>query len=311
MSRKALATSHPPPTVDRVELEDLNHHFYGGDGPADYFSTRLNSLMALVGNPDDFADLLRTEVQVDNVTFSLGAGSEIDTDALRRYLRMESQVLLHHAAEALIRLFLAHRHGQACPWLEIAAEFKFREFKDAVQQQIVNGPELALTSDVGFVFLGRREAPEWATAAESLTRLLRRFARDWLADARLYNSAKHGLSVVPGDAVFNLGPTGGDLTAMGHGDSLAYLEAGNWIDGTRTWSLTTRWIDVSETLGLIHVSTRMMTSLWDFARFRYCDEPPPSTVFDPTGISNDTLRSPGRAPAHRFSISVLKETREP
>ncbi len=42
-----------------------------------------------------------------------------DADRLDDYsfLIAESQVLLHHAAEALLRLFLAHEGRPPCPWL--------------------------------------------------------------------------------------------------------------------------------------------------------------------------------------------------
>ena len=45
--------------------------------------------------------------------------TEAESEALlNAYVTTESEVLLHHAAEALLRLFLAHRGWPVCPRLE-------------------------------------------------------------------------------------------------------------------------------------------------------------------------------------------------
>jgi hypothetical protein len=47
---------------------------------------------------------------------------------------LESTVLLHHAGETLMRLYLAHAGDAPCPWMEIARFPDSRRFKDALSR---------------------------------------------------------------------------------------------------------------------------------------------------------------------------------
>ena len=62
----------------------------------------------------------------------LDRSTEARDDLHVAFLVTESQAVLHHVSEALIRLFLAHADGGDCPWMEVAALRNFSKFKQEV-----------------------------------------------------------------------------------------------------------------------------------------------------------------------------------
>ncbi|MDQ3580012.1 MAG: hypothetical protein M3443_20925, partial [Actinomycetota bacterium] len=62
------------------------------------------------------------------------ADHEYDEEAAGVYAAIESTNLLHHAAECLLRLYLAHAGMPPCPWLEVARLRSPSEFKEAVEK---------------------------------------------------------------------------------------------------------------------------------------------------------------------------------
>lgn len=74
-----------------------------------------------------------------------------------------------------------------------------------------------------------------------------------LDDAELYNTIKHRLGLSAGNAVFLM-----DSTAMSSGLSVEFPVPSDLADGARTWSMTTRWIDLTESLGLARVAINMI-----------------------------------------------------
>jgi hypothetical protein len=301
-------------TVER--LRELNERFYSAE-PADYFRTRLRALLVLAGRSDDFAALLRQGTEYAGVTVQLGEDGEVDPESLGRYATTESQVVLHHAAEAVIRLYLAHLGRPDCPWLELSRATNFREFKRRVADEIVELRRSGqLERSVAWVFLGRAEAQsqeddeKWADVCTNLASFLRVLAGRWLDDARLYNALKHGLAVIPGDAVFQLIGDDGDAVRMGEGTSIELLEPTQWDEGRRQWQLTTKWLDVRESLGLIEVACMMIDSLWLVARHRYMGGPGEGELFYPLHFRPADLRSQVGA-MRTFSLKLLEEQRLP
>ena len=105
----------------------LNEQFYRVS-PHTYFRDRLHMLVLRAANPD----LIDENIRADTAWGMLravprghpDASPETEAeakDAYSRFLVTESQVLLHHTAEALLRMYLAHETNPACPWVEIAA----------------------------------------------------------------------------------------------------------------------------------------------------------------------------------------------
>jgi hypothetical protein len=228
---------------------------------------------------------------------------------------MESQVVLHHAAKAVIRLFLAHVGAPPCPWLELASETSFSRFKRKVDDQLLRPRRRGvLEAEAAWVFLGRRNAfpdeelDDWTSAIENLAKFLRTFAERWLKESRVYNALKHGLAIVPGDAVFQLLDDDGKAVRLGEGASVELLEATPWEDDRRAWQITTRWLDVQESLALVEIACLMIESLWLVARHRYVAGVAEGRLFFPSGLKPTDLRGP-RSSIHTFSWKLLEERR--
>lgn len=304
----------PDDEITAARYRQLNERFYAAE-PADYLRTRLITLLALAGKPGDVLAILRAGVEHAGVTVRLGDDGEVDAEDLAKYVSIESQVLLHHAAETVVRLFLAHRDYPPCPWVELAGETNFAKFKERVGKEITGvRRDGVLEDEAAWVFIGRRESgpdedgERWADAKANLGSFLRTLAERWLNDARTYNSLKHGLAVIPGDAVFQLVGDDGNAVRLGEGTSVEILEAGPWVENRREWKVTTKWIDVQECLGLVEVSCLMISSLWQVARFRYLDAEDEGQIFFPAGLKPFDLRGKTSG-LHTFSMSLLEEHR--
>ena len=99
-----------------------------------------------------------------------------------------------------------------------------------------------------------------------------------------------------------------DAIRLGEGDSLAHLAYQNEKDGSRTCSLTTRWIQTSEAAVTIALVQTMLKSLWSVARCRYGF----TDKFTPFGLRPDTfspdkLNAIADAPAQEFAVHLFTE----
>jgi hypothetical protein len=156
----------PPPVARR-----LNETFYRGAPPHTYFELRLLSLLAVDSQSSDEEKLPRSAL-AENV---LGRELEFDPEAVERpaietYIAAESQVLLHHAGEALVRFALGHLDGPRCPWFEIASLTDFRVFKQAAGELAAVEPDVLARQLDRFMFEGAvDDEPERRTALSSVT----------------------------------------------------------------------------------------------------------------------------------------------
>ena len=304
--------------VTAARYQQLNERFYTAD-PADYFRTRLSTLALVAGRPGDLLDLLKEGVEYGRIWAKADSDEEVDAAGVDRYVTIESQILLHHVAEALIRLFFAHVDSPPCPWFELSAETDFGGFKRRVEDQLVKARRRrALEEEAAFVLLGRRsprpdeDAARWNDATENLARFLRVYAGRWLKDSHVFNAMKHGLAVIPGDALFQIVDDDGRAIRLGEGTSVEFLEAKEWEKdhgGRRTrrvWQTTTRWLDIQESLGLVQIGALMIDSLWLVAKHRYLEGDGEGRLFFPAGLKPDDLRGP-RSPVHTFSWRFLEE----
>jgi hypothetical protein len=91
--------------------------------------------------------------------------------------------------------------------------------------------------------------------------------------------------------------------------SVDFLESDSWNNGERTWSLTTQWVDLGETLGLVRIATQIIDSIWHVGRFRHLDTRPSKPVFFPTALRPNQLRNPSSSPMKRMSWEVAFEKR--
>ena len=304
--------------VTAARYQQLNERFYNAD-PADYFRIRLSTLLLVAGRTGDLLGLLQEGVEYGRIRAAADADAEVDAASVARYVAMESQVLLHHAAEALIRLFLAHAGSPPCPWFVLSAETNFSRFKKRVEDQLVKPRRReALEEEAAFILLGRRhlgpgeDPAKWSNATENLTMFLCVLAERWLKDSRVYNAMKHGLAVIPGDALFQILDDDGKAIRFGEGTSIEYLEPREWEKDERgrrhrrEWQTTIRWLDIQEALGLVEVAGLMIDSLWLVAKHRYLGNDAEGRLFFPAGLKPADLRGP-RSSVQTFSWRLLEE----
>lgn len=295
------------------EFPELNKQFYHAT-PHDYFAQRLQSLLLLAGRGDDIDHLVREGLTFGRLTVapqpdqpSVEDEQQKQREARERFIIIESEVLLHHASESLLRLFLAHEPKilpdgtlklPECPWLEIARLRDFREFKTRVSARFVEpGDELIRRMQVSTVFYGvARKAlhpvppqEEWDAGLLNIGRFLSHYARHLLGSANLYNAAKHGLAVMPGDATVQL-DDGALLKA--DGPSILYLETEADSEGRVRWNQTTAWIDLDRTITFVHLACQFIEAIWGVARVRY------------TGLTEGMLVRPFTNPRYESLIDT-------
>jgi hypothetical protein len=136
------------------------------------------------------------------------------------------------AKAGALRLFFAHADKQDCPWLGMAASVSFVEFKEKVSAALRSGFD---PDTVARVFLGGPDPDDAALGVEadefdetvSAWQFLLEFAAETvLSESFLYNSAKHGLTIVHTDESTQLAftpPGGGDPVHLLVGSQFAYL----------------------------------------------------------------------------------------
>lgn len=259
-----------------VQFDGVNRQFYAAS-PAAYFRRRLYSLLMAGGANAQLVDLLREGVTFEGLRAYLDTVEDIHNfeSELVPYLSTEAEALLHHAAEALFRLYFAHADLPECPWLKCAQLRSFAKFKGQVAaMQDAPKSETELTDErrrVAEVFIGHMptdDESELLEGLDTIIRLLRLLARRLLSDSNLYNAAKHGLAVIAGESSVSFSDEDGDFVFGGGGASLAYLEI-KGHDSAKRWAITTQWVDTRQTLWLITFIIAQMRSLWTVARSRY------------------------------------------
>jgi hypothetical protein len=267
------------------QFPGMNSAFYA-TRPWSYFAHRQRLLMLAAGASDELTEIARKGIKVGRLKYS-AEDEEADprtAEDRERFVFAESEVLLHHVSETLLRLYLAHEGAPRCPWLEVARVRAAGEFKRMVSERF--GDELSAEQRrhrVGEVFFGSAERTaikpspaqeQWETSLANIEAFLTHYARHFL-DADIYNALKHGLAVRPGPAAMQLDE--GELIKAG-GPAIEYLTLGENSEGKRRWFHTTHWIEVDRALAFISIGQRLMESIWTLARFRYLGERPESLV---------------------------------
>jgi hypothetical protein len=109
-------------------------------------------MLLLAGRPDDIMAMLDDSVTYGHNQATI-TGGPTTREGVRNFASVESQVLFHHASEALLRLCLAHVVRPPCPWLEVASE-RPQAFKKHVTSKVIDPPASSPHDDVVYVFLG-------------------------------------------------------------------------------------------------------------------------------------------------------------
>lgn len=266
------------------QFPELNEAFYATK-PWEYFNYRNHLLMLAAGAGDRLVEVAEDGVTYKGMTYQEKPGGE-DEDgdqakvAKENFVISDSEALLHHASETLLRLYLAHEGLKPCPWLELARVRTPGQLKQMLEDRFLEDLSAAdRRARVAPVFFGgtdrsklRPDPPEedWNKGLDNIESFLGHFARHFL-DADVYNALKHGLAVRPGDAATRV-DDGALLKA--DGPAIEYLSLRNGADGHRRWHRSTSWIQPDHSMALIYLASRLMDSIWRIARLRYLNEHP-------------------------------------
>jgi hypothetical protein len=280
MASRGSKKRRRPSADDGLAAENyprLNEQFYTAN-PQSYLERRWTNLLFTLGKGDELAEMAREGLEFDGIEVRWPDDpEEVDKEKLerQRFITAESEILLHHASETLLRLYLAHATREPCPWLELARENDFRAFKKKVarlRRGLASGDE---ANTISWVFYGTddrerfRPPPpdgQWEDGTENIARFLDYYAAVFL-DPSPYNAAKHGLALVAGEASFQIDD--GDLISM-DGPSIEYLAVKPDPESKRPqWAQETKWVDAKRAIAFIYVARSLIEVLWDVAKAHY------------------------------------------
>lgn len=226
----------------------------------------------------------------------------------------EAIVLFHHAAETLLRLMLAL--DAPCPSLEVARLKQPGAYSGRVKRELRGRLSNDATRDtLARSFYGKRDrnstpdgvdADARTASMEGLTVLLDECCAKLDGEAPLYNSAKHGLSAVSGNAAMQLGDRDEPILSAS-GTSITLLET-----ATDTQVGRKRWrhppLGFRRPNAGTHVRRHPVgRKPWTVARHRYLRVDGPS----PLHAHRQGLPAPqptprgGPRPGYRFTVASM------
>ncbi len=280
--KRRKTRSDVPLTAD--EDAALNRAFYAAD-PADYLNRRIRSLIFAAESSD--AENRRDERVARygkmEITVPSASVDPPDERGYQRYVLLETEMLVHHTAETLLRMFLGHRGNPYVPWLEVVKLRAPGAYPRELKSMSSAANAQRLREDIGHVWLGNGVAPaggaeaKWNDAVDRLRDYVLQFAMLSLSRSGAYNAVKHGLAVQPAATTLKLHGVAG-LSA--DGPSLAWLH--RTAEGRMV--VRNRWLNADRDMALAGCGQRMLRSLWDIARTRYLGWPNPEEVFVPVPL---------------------------
>jgi hypothetical protein len=279
----------PPPWLDAEAYRDLNETFYGTQ-PHEYFATRLDLLMAYAGAPGRIDEILADGLEYRGLKVGPDSHQSTGDDELDRnlearrhhaYVLTEAVTLVHHLGETLLRLYLAHAptaDGKVppAPWLKVARPTPPVELKNRLSKRF-DGVELTdrrrLEIETVFYLSKQAAGDEHAAAVDEsvqeIEKWLQHFAAQFLDDATIYNSLKHGLTVLAGEAAFRIGPD--EQPILDHaGPSVRYLER---TGPQRVWGYKDRFVDPDYLIVEGRIALLLLQLIVQVGRARYLGEP--------------------------------------
>ncbi|MGN2638785.1 hypothetical protein ACTD5D_21980 [Nocardia takedensis] len=226
---KTRSTSPAPQLAPQV-FSELNAIFYSRDAGQEFLD-RIEHLSLLACPDEDLAEVYRKPRTIGCMT--LGTDRAPSRETRERLLQSEALMTFHHAAETLLRSYFAHAApDERCPWMMMAKELNFAEFKNRVAN-LLKAPSGQISDTVARVFLGGtdpRDAgvalpdDEFNDAAEAYLQILRHCGRRFLSESYAYNAAKHGSANLDLDLTkLQLTSTGGPSIPLHDGAMITYL----------------------------------------------------------------------------------------
>ncbi len=277
-ARKAAPAGNKPTRVLAwQQYQELNFSFYE-EHPSEFINMRVEVLSLMLCDELQLSAAYGAERSIKGV--QLGGSTPPNQEQRRRFLQMETVVILHHAAETLLRLFYAHVEHEDCPWLGMASLILFAEFKQKVDKSLSSGFGREQLAKVFLAGTSPQDASiamtteQFEDAVDGLELLLTVCGRRILSEAFLYNAIKHGLSAISLDEATRIGrrlPNG--ETVIGHkGSMFAYMHKPRRPgdkDPNRQWFISMSGAKTEQDLALTLLAANAIESLWDVARRRY------------------------------------------
>lgn len=278
-----LVSPSPDDGLIPEQFGELNRAFYA-TRPWDYFNHRNHLLMLAAGAGERLVEIAKEGVEYRGLKYQEesgeGSGEPLDPEAREQFLITDSEALLHHASETLLRLYLAHEELPPCPWLAMARVRNFGKFKKMVEKRFKSdGPWSDRRALLAPVFFGAKDrtaveptpsAEVWESGLENIEAFLAYYARHFL-ESDGYNAFKHGLAVRPGEQMTQL-DDGALLKA--EGPAIEFLSIRKNAEGVPRWNQSIRWVRPDHSMGMVFLAARLMESLWLIAKWRYVGEKP-------------------------------------
>jgi hypothetical protein len=244
----------PEPEPLEANFRELNEAFYQ-ESPWNYFLQRLVHLAAIASDTSKspFGD----PISVGPVTVESHSPTAPEYPSPgQSFVAVESEVLLHHASETLLRLIHAHAEPSPCPWLRMSAVRSFTEFKGWVEV-LRDDPDL---DQVAVRLFGQSDEHPEAHVDEAAW--IRLFAQHFL-DSSSYNAAKHGMALGGGAARGTVAIEDQEIVRA-QGPIVSWLA--KWPnpgeDRPPRWTRGTRILSVEAYILMIKVATGLMESIW-------------------------------------------------
>ena len=279
-------------TPDKQAIARLNREFYDTT-PWVYFEQRLLHLVLAASDQERYRTIFAAGVDLGplHVDFHAPGDDEGYPSREQSFTAIESEVLLHHAAETLMRFLHAHVESDSCPWLEMSRLRSPNKFKQWVGRSITDAPRQDVGALCASVFACD---PSRSDDLEGYVEHVRLLGRHFL-DSAPYNAAKHGMAVRGGSERREIEIDGVEIFRR-EGASVSWLEERSY-DGEQAWTLASRLFSPEAMVGLILVSTELMRSLWIRGRAKYLGEPvervyrapSPHQLFEGLGLVDHVL----------------------
>lgn len=266
--------------LDPGQFPELNAVFYSAD-PSEFIKMRIDSLALMACTDEVLAPAYGSDRPIGN-TLHFPATSVPHPEQRHKYVRMEAVTIVHHASEALLRLYFAHIDYPECPWLGMSTSTDFAGFKRRVNDARLAGFD---HKDIAAIFLGGADPTDagikmgkgkFAETVEALEGLLIECANRFLDDSFLYNAVKHGMTAIDTDAKMKWVGGNGEQITMLDGFVHGYLHKKLHPMATQkdgSWFLSLADSNPERDLAVTTVITYALDSLWDVARRRYMGVP--------------------------------------
>jgi hypothetical protein len=270
--------------LDPDQWADLNAEFYRAE-PEAYFIRRLRYLVLAIADAPAVRAAQCEGVEYGEIAVPPEA-DEYDSEGAVAYGAMETTNLLHHLAETIMRLYLAHEGRPDCPWLEVARLRAPSEFKARLETLRGSLHERETVKRLLTVFRAATTAAEmdptgslsdeqWEEYADGLVKMVDSLCSLLLGEASLYNATKHGLAVVPSKGGFSLtSVTGPEFVAASQGPTVVHLDRGEPAEqGVRKWRRVYAPVPIESNIAMSQFLITQLRSLWMVARARYDHTP--------------------------------------